>query len=72
MTDQRRMAAVRDWLTVRRIWTQAVQQAASTATGAALDDFLKEHSPAKWIQSERIGSASAFPPLANWYKSRAK
>lgn len=43
MTDQQRMAAAKDWLAVRRIWTQMAQQAASKAAGAALDDFLKEH-----------------------------
>jgi hypothetical protein len=45
MTNEQRIAAMRDWLSVRRIWTQTAQKAASKAAGAALDDFLKEHSP---------------------------
>ena len=45
MTDQQRMAAVTDWLAVRRIWTQTAQKEASKAAGAALDDFLIEHNP---------------------------
>jgi hypothetical protein len=44
LTDEQRMAAAKDWLAVRRIWTQKAQQAASNAAGASLDDFLKEHS----------------------------
>ena len=43
MTDKQRMAAVKDWLAVRCIWTHTAQQAASKAAGAALDDFLQEH-----------------------------
>jgi hypothetical protein len=45
MTDQQRMAAAKDWLAVRRIWTQTAQQAATKAAGAALDYFLKQHNP---------------------------
>lgn len=43
MTDEQRMAVVQDWLTVRKLWMQAAQAAASQEAGASLDDFLKQH-----------------------------
>lgn len=45
MTDQQRIEAAQDWLTVWKLWAHVAQAAASQEAGAALDDFLKQHVP---------------------------